>query len=127
MTMHVYPKNTLSAHQALLLSSLPVVKVEVAVLESTLIPLTNQPSPLSSSGVNSNQPTGGAASYNRFAGTSNTANKPTNYNKYLGVSNKPPASQSYNKYGGSYLNKGAAPKPPVVVNTWNDRQHNGYK
>lgn len=77
-------------------------------------------------GVNSNQPTGGAASYNRFAGTSNTANKPTNYNKYLGVSNKPPASQSYNKYGGSYLNKGAAPKPPVVVNTWNDRQHNGY-
>ncbi|KAG7169893.1 Neither inactivation nor afterpotential protein C-like [Homarus americanus] len=64
---------------------------------------------------------GGSSSYNRFAGSS--SNRPaSSYNKFAGSSYVPPAP-SYNS--GSYI-KSQAPKPSVAVNSWNERQHNGY-
>ncbi|XP_071531793.1 neither inactivation nor afterpotential protein C isoform X5 [Panulirus ornatus] len=61
---------------------------------------------------------GGGSSYNKVsAGNS--------YNRFAG-SNNVTKAPAYNQYTGNSYLKNAAPKPPVVVNSWSDRQHNGY-
>ncbi|XP_066969641.1 neither inactivation nor afterpotential protein C [Macrobrachium rosenbergii] len=65
-----------------------------------------------------NEPATGSSSYNRFAGSSTPRVAPT-YNKFAGAKSNYAPTQSYLKP--------TAPKAPVVVNSWNDRQqHNGY-
>nr|XP_045621607.1 neither inactivation nor afterpotential protein C-like isoform X2 [Procambarus clarkii] len=64
-------------------------------------------------------------SYNRFAGSSSYRPTP-NYNQFVG-SNPVIKPRQVNQYSGSYL-KPATPRTPtaVVINTWDERQHNGY-
>ncbi|KAK8728013.1 hypothetical protein OTU49_009338 [Cherax quadricarinatus] len=57
------------------------------------------------------------SSYNRFAG-SNSYRPPPNFSNFT----KP---IQVNQYSSSYI-KTPASRPSVVVNTWNERQHNGY-
>lgn len=64
----------------------------------------------------------GASGYNRFAGS--TSNRPAaNYNRFAG-SNSAKTPTYNNLPTQSYLKSSAA--PAVTVNSWNDRQHNGY-